>query len=84
MKQVTLDNYRYFQERQIAPLAPLTLLVGDNSTGNTSFLVMILALRRHEKTIHQSTCRIQKFAPTPTNFGTLPLINMCELLTTNV
>ncbi len=27
--------------------------------------MLIRALRRHEKTIHQSTCRTQKFAPNP-------------------
>ncbi|MCY3630039.1 MAG: AAA family ATPase [Bacteroidota bacterium] len=44
MKQITLENYRCFYRKQIAPLAPLTLLVGDNSTGKTSFLAMIRAL----------------------------------------
>ncbi len=41
MKQITLENYRCFHRKQVAPLAPLTLLVGDNSTGKTSFLAMI-------------------------------------------
>jgi len=44
MKQISLENYRCFHENQIAPLAPLTLLVGDNSTGKTSFLAMIRVL----------------------------------------
>ena len=44
MKRIWLENYRCFRERQNARLAPLTLLVGDNSTGKTSFLAMIRAL----------------------------------------
>lgn len=44
MKSIWLENFRCFRERQRARLAPLTLLVGDNSTGKTSFLAMIRAL----------------------------------------
>ncbi len=44
MNQIALENYRCFHERQVAHLAPLTLLVGENSTGKTSFLAMIRAL----------------------------------------
>ncbi len=44
MDKVTLENYRCFHNEQVARLAPLTLLVGDNSTGKTSFLAMIRAL----------------------------------------
>ena len=44
MDRITLENYRCFREEQSAQLAPLTLLVGDNSTGKTSFLAMVRAL----------------------------------------
>ena len=44
LKAITLQNFRCFRERQTVRLAPLTLLVGDNSTGKTSFLAMIRAL----------------------------------------
>ena len=44
MKRIWLKNYRCFREKQEARLAPLTLLVGDNSTGKTSFLAMVRAL----------------------------------------
>ena len=44
MDQVRLNNFRCFRDEQIARLAPLTLLVGENSTGKTSFLAMIRAL----------------------------------------
>ena len=44
MDRVTLQNYRCFREKQSARLAPLTFLVGENSTGKTSFLALIRAL----------------------------------------
>ena len=44
MDEITLKNFRCFREEQIARLAPLTLLVGENSTGKTSFMAMIRAL----------------------------------------
>ena len=45
MNSITLQNYRCFgSEEQTARLAPLTLLVGPNSTGKTSFLALIRAL----------------------------------------
>ena len=44
MDQVTLKNFRCFREKQTVRLAPLTLLVGENSTGKTSFMAMIRAL----------------------------------------
>ena len=45
MDRITLKNYRCFRERQTARLAPLTLLVGENSTGKTSFMAMVRALQ---------------------------------------
>ncbi|MDE2715686.1 MAG: AAA family ATPase [Chloroflexota bacterium] len=44
MDSITLENFRCFRERQEARLAPLTLLVGENSTGKTSFLALVRAL----------------------------------------
>ena len=44
MDSITLENFRCFGARQTARLAPLTLLVGENSTGKTSFLALIRAL----------------------------------------
>ena len=44
MDSITVKNFRCFGEQQTVPLAPLTLLVGDNSTGKTSFLALIRAL----------------------------------------
>ena len=44
MDSITLENFRCFREKQNAVLAPLTLLVGENSTGKTSFLAIIRIL----------------------------------------
>ena len=44
INRVTVSNFRCFHELQTARLAPLTLLVGGNSTGKTSFLALIRAL----------------------------------------
>ena len=44
MDEITLKDYRCFHDEQTARLAPLTLLVGENSTGKTSFMAMIRAL----------------------------------------
>ena len=44
MDWITLKNFRCFREEQNARLAPLTLLVGENSTGKTSFMAMARTL----------------------------------------
>ena len=44
MYSITIENFRCFGEKQTARLAPLTLLVGENSTGKTSFLALLRAL----------------------------------------
>ena len=44
MDQIRLRDFRCFREEQTVRLAPLTLLVGENSTGKTSFLALIRAL----------------------------------------
>ena len=43
-REIRLRDFRCFHERQIARLAPLTLLVGENSTGKTSFLAAVQAV----------------------------------------
>lgn len=44
MDSIILESFRCFGARQVARLAPLTLLVGENSTGKTSLLALIRAL----------------------------------------
>ena len=43
-RELRLRDFRCFHERQTVPLAPLTLLVGENSTGKTSFLAAVRAV----------------------------------------
>ena len=43
-REIRLRDFRCFRERQSARLAPLTLLVGENSTGKTSFLAAVRAI----------------------------------------
>ena len=45
LREITLRDFRCFRERQTVPLALLTLLVGENSTGKTSFLAAVRAVR---------------------------------------
>ena len=42
-REIRLRDFRCFGERHTARLAPLTLLVGENSTGKTSFLAAVRA-----------------------------------------
>ena len=44
MDSVWVQDFRCFSGNNEAPLRPLTLLVGENSTGKTSFMAMIRAL----------------------------------------
>ena len=44
MDEIRLKSFRCFRDEQTARLAPLTLLVGENSTGKTSFMAAIRAL----------------------------------------
>lgn len=44
MNEITVADFRCFHDRQTARLAPLTLLVGENSTGKTSFLALVRML----------------------------------------
>lgn len=44
MQELKLRDFRCFHEEQAARLAPLTLLVGENSTGKTSFLAAVRAI----------------------------------------
>ncbi len=43
-QKIRLRDYRCFHTEQTARIAPLTLLVGNNSTGKTSFLAAVRAI----------------------------------------
>lgn len=40
MDQIIVENVRCFREKQTVPLAPLTFLVGENSSGKSSLLAL--------------------------------------------
>ena len=65
MYRITVRNYRCFGEKQTARLAPLTLLVGENSTGKTSSLALVRAL--WDVAVREA---IPNFKEYPYNFGT--------------
>ena len=44
LQELRLRDFRCFREQQTGRLAPLTLLVGENSTGKTSFLAAVRAM----------------------------------------
>lgn len=64
MDSIILENFRCFGARQVARLAPLTLLVGENSTGKTSFLALIRAL--WDAAVHE---RVPDFREYPYDLG---------------
>ena len=63
MNEIRIKNYRCFRDAQNARLAPLTLLVGENSTGKTSFLALVRALLDIEKG------RVPDFKASPYDLG---------------
>lgn len=64
MDSITIENFRCFGARQTVPLAPLTLLVGPNSTGKTSFMALVRAL--WDVAFHSA---IPNFVEDPYNLG---------------
>ena len=74
MRSITLKNFRCFGEEQTAKLAPLTLLVGDNSTGKTSFMAMIrvlwdVAYRNRVPDFKEAPCDLGSFEEIVHNGG---------------
>ena len=67
MDEIILKDFRCFHGEQTARLAPLTLLVGDNSTGKTSFLAVIRALW---DTVHKQ--QVPNFKESPYDLGSFP------------
>lgn len=65
MDKIKLKNYRCFKGEQRARIAPLTILVGENSTGKSSFLAMVRALWNL-----QYNHRVPNFNEEPFDFGT--------------
>jgi energy-coupling factor transporter ATP-binding protein EcfA2 len=53
IKSITLQNYRSFGARQTIPLEPITVLVGPNNSGKSSFMsvrrLIQSAIQRHQR-----------------------------------
>ena len=69
MREVSFENFRCFRERQTARLAPLTLLVGENSTGKTSLLALISALSNLAYFRYVPTHKTSVFTEDPYDLG---------------
>ena len=69
ISEVRLRNFRCFRDRQTVRLRPLTLLVGDNSTGKTSFLAAVRAI--WDAVYHQTGA---DFREAPYDLGPFPEI----------
>ncbi len=65
ISQMKLKNFRCFKDLQTIRLAPLTLLMGENSTGKTSLMAMLRILMN---TVHG---RKPDFNEEPYDLGTL-------------
>ena len=59
--KITVENYRCFYRGQTARLAPLTLLVGDNSTGKTSFLALLRCLWDYAFAFQEPDFKLEPF-----------------------
>ena len=68
-RELRLRDFRCFRGRHAVPLAPLTLLVGENSTGKTSFLAAAQAVW---DAAHGS--RSPNFRKDPFDLGSFPEI----------
>ena len=65
MDKIIVENFRCFGRRQEARLAPLTLLVGENGTGKSSFMAMVRALWK----VARSPDRFADFSTPPFELG---------------
>ena len=46
LREVSLENFKPFRDRQIANLAPITLVYGPNSGGKSSFIQALMLLKQ--------------------------------------
>jgi len=59
--EIIVENVRSFCDRQTIPLRPLTLLLGENSTGKTTFLAMLAHVRQPDFPTTRPTFNIPPF-----------------------
>ena len=74
MDSLILQDYRCFHGYQEIPLAPLTILVGENSTGKSSVLAAVrishdltqyLVVKPGNPQVHQDEIRAEALPRTP-------------------
>lgn len=46
LKTLSIENFKSFSEKQLIDLAPLTLIFGPNSSGKSSIIHSLLALKQ--------------------------------------
>jgi AAA domain, putative AbiEii toxin, Type IV TA system len=59
--EILLENVRSFCDKHTIPLRPLTVLVGENSTGKTSFLAMLAHIHQPEFPSTRPTFNVPPF-----------------------
>ena len=70
MDTLILEDFRCFAGRHEVPIRPLTLLVGENSTGKTSFLAAVRAARdRTEPNFNEEPFRLGSYEQIANNRG---------------
>ena len=70
MNTLILEDFRCFAGRHEVPIRPLTLLVGENSTGKTSFLAAIRAAQdRTEPNFNEEPFRLGSYEQIANNQG---------------
>ena len=73
MKSISLKDFRCFGSLDKIPLKPLTLLIGENSTGKTAFLA---AIRLASSLLHPAPRT--NFNESPFEFGSFNEIARCS------
>lgn len=74
MRELSFSNYRCFHHEQHVHLAPLTILVGENSTGKTSFMALVRIIwfilkRRRTKNFDDSIFPLGGFTEISSRLG---------------
>ena len=54
LTSLTIENLKCFAERTEIPLAPITLIYGENSAGKSTILLALQLLRRYLQENHNT------------------------------
>jgi predicted ATPase len=61
LTSLTIENLKCFAERTEIPLAPITLIYGENSAGKSTILLAIQLLRRYLQEDHNTDMKVPPF-----------------------